>query len=51
MLDALEGKEFSGQVVTIDRAKITVLFDEEDERIKPGMAANVWIKTATSTGI
>ena len=51
ILDALKGKEFSGKVVTIDRAKTTVVIDEEDERIKPGMTANVWIKTATSTGI
>lgn len=48
MLDAFKGKEFSGKVVTIDRTKTTVLFDKEDEQIRSGMTANVWIKTAAS---
>jgi HlyD family secretion protein len=58
VLDTVKGKEFNGKVATIDRAetivgksvyyKTTILFDKEDERIKPGMTANVWIKTATS---
>ncbi len=57
-LDALEGKEFGGKVVTIDRTetiiggkahyKTTVLFDKEDEQIKHGMIANIRIKTASS---
>ncbi len=57
-LDALGGKEFSGKLVAIDPTesivsssvyyKTTVLFGKGDEHIRPGMTANVWIKTATS---
>jgi multidrug efflux pump subunit AcrA (membrane-fusion protein) len=58
LFDAIEKQEFKGKVVAIDPAETviggavyyqtTILFDEKDERIKSGMTANVWIKTATS---
>lgn len=55
-LDAFsDGTEWKGKVVSLDPAetiiggavyyKAAILFDKEDERIKPGMTANVWIKT------
>lgn len=56
--DSVEKEEFSGKVVAIDPAetiiggavyyKTTVLFEKKDERIRSGMTANVWIKTAVS---
>lgn len=58
MFDAIEKHEFGGKVVAIDPAgtvvggtvyyRTTILFDKNDERIRSGMTANVWIKTATS---
>ncbi len=61
-LDAFEDStEWSGSVVKIDSAETikggavyyetTVSFDAKDLRIKPGMTANVWIKTATSKDV
>lgn len=58
-LDAFDGGiEWSGKVSIMDPAesirggavyyRATVLFDEEDDRIRPGMTANVWIKTAVA---
>lgn len=58
-LDAFDGGiEWSGKVSSMDPAesirggavyyRATVLFDEEDDRIRPGMTANVWIKTAVA---
>lgn len=56
--DAIENQEFEGSVVAIDPAEtivggtvyyqMTILFDKVDERIRSGMTANVWIKTAIS---
>lgn len=56
--DAIEGEEFSGKVVTIEPVetiiggavyyRTTILFEKTDERIRSGMTANVWIKTAIS---
>lgn len=56
--DSIEKEEFTGKVVAIDPAetiiggavyyKTTVLFEKKDERIRSGMTANVWIKTAVS---
>lgn len=56
--DSIKGEEFYGKVVAIDPAetiiggavyyKTTVLFEKKDERIRSGMTANVWIKTAVS---
>ena len=50
--------EWHGAIVKIDPAqtmkggavyyKATVNFDEPDERVKPGMTANVWVETGTS---
>lgn len=57
-LDAFEQLEWMGKVIKIDPSqsikggavyyKTTVFFDEEDVRIKPGMTANVWVKTDIS---
>lgn len=56
--DAMEDQEFYGKVVAIDPAETiiggavyyqtTVLFDKNDERVRSGMTANVWIKIAVS---
>lgn len=56
--DAIEKQEFSGKVVAIDPAgtvvggavyfRTTILFDKNDERVRSGMTANVWIKTMVS---
>lgn len=56
--DAIEKQEFSGKVVAIDPAgtvvggavyyRTTILFDKNDERVRSGMTANVWIMTAVS---
>lgn len=56
--DSIDKEEFAGKVVAIDPAetivggavyyKTTVFFDKEDERIRSGMTANVWIETAVS---
>lgn len=56
--DSIEKETFLGKIVAIDPAETTiggavyyqtiVLFDKADERIKSGMTANVWIKTAVS---
>ncbi|MBP9728182.1 MAG: efflux RND transporter periplasmic adaptor subunit [Candidatus Moranbacteria bacterium] len=56
-LDAFDSDiEWFGKVSSMDPAEsvrggavyygTTVLFDKEDNRIRPGMTANVWIKTA-----
>ena len=57
-LDAFEELEWMGRVIKIDPSestkggaiyyKTTVFFDKEDVRIKPGMTANVWVKTDIS---
>lgn len=57
-IDSIETEKFLGNIVAIDPAETiiggavyyqtTVLFDKADERIKSGMTANVWIKTAVS---
>ncbi len=58
-LDAFDDEaEWVGKVTDIDSAetikggsiyyKTTVIFEKEDERIRSGMTANVWIKTAVS---
>ncbi len=58
-LDAFDdATEWAGKVTDIDSAgtvkggaiyyKTTVVFEEDDERIKSSMTANVWIKTAVS---
>jgi len=58
-LDAFDdATEWAGTVSEIDSAetikggavyyKTTVSFDKEDSRIRSGMTANIWIKTATS---
>lgn len=55
-LDAFDdGTEWAGKVTKIDPAEIvkggavyyrtTISFDEEDNRIRPGMTVNVWIET------
>lgn len=60
MLDAFgNGTEWQGTVTKIDPAqtiiggavyyKTTVNFDRSDERVKPGMTANIWIKTGTAS--
>ena len=56
--DAIENERFTGRVVAIDPAETivggvvyyqtTILFDKADERVRSGMTANVWIKTAVS---
>lgn len=56
--DAIIGEEFGGKVVAIEPVetliggavyyKTTILFDKEDERVRSGMTANVWINTAIS---
>jgi hypothetical protein len=56
--DAIGGEEFGGKVVTVEPVetiiggavyyRTTILFDKADERIRSGMTANVWIKTAVS---
>lgn len=58
LFDAIEGQEFKGKVSSIDPAETIIggavyyqtiiLIEGHDERIKSGMTANVWIKTATS---
>ncbi len=56
-LDAFEDNvQWNGKITDINPAetiiggatyyKTTVLFNEKDSRIKPGMTANVWVKTA-----
>jgi len=57
--DSLEKEEFLGKVVDIDPAgtiiggavyyNTTIFFNEKDERIRSGMTANVWIRTAVSS--
>ncbi|MBU2081949.1 hypothetical protein KKH14_00790, partial [Patescibacteria group bacterium] len=49
--------EWAGKIVKIDPAetvkggaiyyKTTVFFDKEDKRIRSGMTANIWVKTAS----
>jgi len=57
-LDAFDAiAEWTGKIVKIDPAetvkggaiyyKTTVFFDKEDERIRSGMTANIWVKTAS----
>lgn len=56
--DSIEKETFLGKIVAIDPAETiiggsvyyqtTVLLDKTNERIKSGMTANVWIKTAVS---
>lgn len=56
--DAIESEEFGGRVVTVEPVetiiggavyyRTTILFDKADERIRSGMTANVWVKTAVS---
>lgn len=56
--DAMGDQEFYGKVVAIDPAETvvggavyyqtTILFNKNDERVRSGMTANVWIKTAVS---
>lgn len=58
MIDAINQEVFTGQVVSINPAETIIggavyyqtiiLFDKVDERLKPGMTANIWIKTAIS---
>ncbi len=58
--DAIENEKFSGKVVAIDPAEtiiggtvyyqVTILFDKTDERIRSGMTANVWVRTALLEG-
>lgn len=61
-LDAFPaGMSWTGRVVRIDPAqtviggavyyKTKVLFDEQDDRIKPGMTANIWIKAAEKENV
>lgn len=60
-LDAFPSHKFSGQVIKIDPAetiiqgvvyyKVTVGFDELDERIKSGMTANVDVITETKENV
>ncbi len=55
--DAIEGKNFSGKIVSIDPTETevqgavyyetTIIFDKVDESIKSGMTANVLVRTAT----
>ncbi|MDP2815414.1 MAG: efflux RND transporter periplasmic adaptor subunit [Rectinemataceae bacterium] len=58
-LDAFDGgTSWSGKVSSIDPAervrggavyyRAIISFDQEDERMRPGMTANVWIKTAVA---
>lgn len=56
--DSIEKQEFGGRVAAIDPAETivggavyyqtTILFEKNDERIRSGMTANAWIKTAVS---
>lgn len=56
--DAIERQEFAGKVAAIDPAETViggavyyrtiVIFNEADGRVRQGMTANVWIKTAVS---
>lgn len=56
--DSIGKEEFLGRVVDIDPAgtiiggavyyNTTIFFNEKDERIRSGMTANVWIRTAAS---
>ena len=57
-LDAFDANvEWAGKIVKIDPAetvkggaiyyKTTVFFDKEDKRIRSGMTANIWVKTAS----
>ncbi|MFA6194314.1 MAG: efflux RND transporter periplasmic adaptor subunit [Patescibacteria group bacterium] len=58
MIDAINQEIFTGRVVSINPAQTIIggavyyqtiiLFDKVDERLKPGMTANIWIKTAIS---
>lgn len=60
MLDAFDGNEVSwtGKVIDINPAgtvrggavyyQATIAFDRADERIRPGMTASVWVRTATA---
>jgi len=58
MIDAINQETFTGRVVSINPAETIIggavyyqtiiLFDKVDERLKPGMTANIWIKTAIS---
>lgn len=62
-LDAFDGNEvlWTGKVVDIDPAgtvrggavyyRATVAFDRADERIKPGMTASVWVRTAAAENV
>jgi HlyD family secretion protein len=59
--DALLGETFSGKVVKIDPAetvvegvvnyKVTILFNDGDNRVKSGLTANLSIKTASKTDV
>lgn len=58
--DSIDGEAFLGKVVAIDPAgtviggavyyNTTILFEKQDERVRSGMTANVWIQTAISKG-
>ncbi|MFH1866537.1 MAG: efflux RND transporter periplasmic adaptor subunit, partial [Patescibacteria group bacterium] len=61
-LDAFgSGQHFSGHITFIDPAstvisdvvyyEVTIAFDDSDQRIKPGMTANVDVSTANRSGI
>lgn len=59
--DAIGNQEFGGKVVVMDLAETiiggavyyqtTIFFDKEDERIRSGMTANIWIETAVSKDV
>lgn len=58
-LDAFNGAQWNGVVGAIDPAqtivsgavyyKTTIAFDSPDERIKPGMTANIWVQTGAAS--
>jgi HlyD family secretion protein len=60
-LDAFAGETFSGKVVAIDPAetlldgvvnfKVTIAFDNADERLKSGLTANLKIQTGRANGV
>lgn len=58
IFDAIQKEEFRGKVASIDPAETiiggavyyqtVIVFDTQDERIKSGMTANVWVETDIS---
>lgn len=58
IFDAIQGEEFRGKVASIDPAETiiggaiyyqtVIVLDTQDERIKSGMTANVWVETDIS---